>query len=118
MNDSGRAISKIMKFYKIEPKDLLIIHDDVSLETGKLRMAFDRGAGGQHGIEDTINALGSKAFYRLKFGVGPDPGGDRRADYVLSTFPKKEKELLEDTKKEARHQITAWLLNEDPQQLL
>jgi aminoacyl-tRNA hydrolase len=119
MNNSGKAISKIMKFYKIENTDLLIIHDDVSLETGKLRFAFDSGAGGQHGVEDTINCLGgAKNFHRLKFGVGPDPGGDRRADYVLSGFPKKETELLENTKKEAMHMIKAWLLNEDYQQLV
>ena len=117
MNDSGRAIQKIMNFYKIEPENLLIIHDDVSLDTGKLRFAFDRGAGGQHGIEDTINRLGCKNFHRLKFGVGPDPGGDRRADYVLSNFPKKEAELLEETKSQARHMIKAWLLDEDYQQL-
>jgi aminoacyl-tRNA hydrolase len=119
MNDSGRAISKIMKFYKIEAPDLLIIHDDVSLDTGKLRFAFDRGAGGQHGVEDTINCLGgAKNFHRLKFGVGPDPGGNKRADYVLSSFPKKEAELLESTKQEAMHMIKAWLLDEDYQQLV
>lgn len=118
MNDSGRAIQKIINFYKIETENLLIIHDDVSLDTGKLKFAFNSGAGGQHGIEDTINCLGTKKFHRLKFGVGPDPGGERRADYVLSTFPKKENELLEDTKKEAMHMIKAWLLDEDHQQLV
>lgn len=118
MNDSGRAITKIMKFFKIKNVDLLIVHDDVTLDTGKIKMAFDRGAGGQHGVEDTINALGgAKDFHRLKFGVGPDPGGDRRADFVLSVFPKAQKDLIEDTKKEAMHQIKAWLLDEDPQQL-
>jgi PTH1 family peptidyl-tRNA hydrolase len=119
MNNSGKAIAKIMKFYKIENPDLLIIHDDVSLDTGKLRFAFDSGAGGQHGVEDTIECLGgAKNFHRLKFGVGPDPGGERRADYVLSPFPKKETQLLEDTKKEAMHMVKAWLLNEDYQQLV
>ena len=117
MNDSGRAIQKIMNFYKITAENLLIIHDDVSLDTGKLRFAFDRGAGGQHGIEDTINRLGTKAFHRLKFGVGPDPGGDRRADYVLSNFPKAQQALLDDTKKTAMQMIFAWLLNEDYQQI-
>lgn len=97
MNESGSAIQAISNFYKIKAENILIIHDDVSLKTGELKLSFNRGAGGQHGIEDTINKLGTKAFHRLRFGVGPDPGGDSRADYVLSKFPKSQKNLIEES---------------------
>lgn len=118
MNDSGRAAVKLMQFYKIKPEEILVIHDDVSLDTGKLKMAFNSGAGGQHGIEDIIEKLGgNKKFHRLKFGVGPDPGGDRRANYVLGTFPKAEQELLEESKNQALTLVQAWLTNEDHQQI-
>lgn len=118
MNGSGRAIVKIMRFYKIKLENLLIVQDDVTIDTGKLRLAFNRGAGGQHGIEDTIEKLGgNKAFHRLKFGVGPDPGGDTRSNYVLSTFPKAQAELLEETKNQALLILKAWLVDEDYQQL-
>jgi PTH1 family peptidyl-tRNA hydrolase len=87
MNNSGRAVQKLMQFYKIASEDILVVHDDVSLDLGKLRFSFDRGAGGQHGVEDIIEKLGgSKSFHRLRIGVGPDPGGEERADYVLSKF--------------------------------
>ena len=112
MNNSVDAVSKLMKFYKIPADNTLVVHDDVSMDTGKLRPAFNRGAGGQHGIEDIIEKLGgSKAFHRLKFGVGPDPGGEERADYVLSKFPKKESELINTTIEAALELIEKWLVN-------
>jgi len=118
MNESGRCAVKLMQFYKIKPEDMLVIHDDVSLDTGKLKMAFDSGAGGQHGVEDIIEKLGgNKKFHRLKFGVGPDPGGDSRANYVLSTFPKSQKKLLEETINQAQNLIQTWLIEEDYQQI-
>ncbi len=114
MNHSGDALIKLMQFYKIPLENILIIHDDVSMETGKLRMAFNRGAGGQHGVEDIILKLGdTKAFHRLKFGVGPDPGGDLRAAYVLSKFPETQKELLEKTLGDAITAVDKWLQERD-----
>lgn len=119
MNNSGRSIKKILDYYKIENENLMIVHDDVSLDTGKLRGAVNRGAGGQHGIEDTIEQLGgAKNFHRLKAGVGPDPGGDKRNHYVVARFPKAQKELVEGMIQESLHMLEAWLLNEDHQQLV
>ena len=95
MNHSGTAVSKLAGFYKIPHENILVIHDDVSIEFGKIRESFNRGAGGQHGVEDIISKLGgSKNFHRLRIGVGPDPGGDKRADYVLSKFSEEEIEGL------------------------
>ena len=90
MNDSGKAFSAIKNWYKLEASDFLVIHDDVALPLGKLRFQKGGGAGGQHGVESIINCLGGdKNFDRLKIGIGPDPGGDKRADYVLEQFKKK-----------------------------
>jgi peptidyl-tRNA hydrolase, PTH1 family len=118
MNNSGTAVSKIINYFKISPENLLVVHDDVSLETGKIKSSYNRGAGGQHGIEDIIEKLGgNKAFHRLKFGVGPDPGGEARANYVLAKFPKSEQKLLDDTITSSLFLIKSWLTEEDPQQI-
>lgn len=110
MNESGDAVSKLMKFYKIPPEQVLVVQDDVSMDTAKLRMAVNRGAGGQHGIEDIMLKLGGlKSFHRIKFGVGPDPGGDRRADYVLSDFPKEQSEILNNAISESLSMIESWV---------
>lgn len=87
MNLSGRAAQAVLRWYKIDTKDMLVLHDEVSLPLGKLRLQHARGAGGHHGIESIIESLsGSKNFDRLKLGVGPDPGGATRGDYLLSKF--------------------------------
>ncbi len=95
MNYSGDAIVKILNWYKVEPKDLIVVHDEVALNLGKIRVNFNSGAGGHHGVESTIQMLGGKQeFTRLRIGIGPDPGGDKRADYVLEKFIADEKPLL------------------------
>jgi PTH1 family peptidyl-tRNA hydrolase len=94
MNESGKAVQAILNWYKIDLAELMVVHDDVALPLGKLRFQNTRGAGGQHGIEDIIQMLGGTTqFDRLKFGVGPDPGGDRRADYLLSPLSEADRPL-------------------------
>jgi PTH1 family peptidyl-tRNA hydrolase len=84
MNLSGHAAVAILHWFKVSPQDMLVVHDDVSLNLGRLRFQQAGSAGGQHGIESIIQQLGGlKDFDRLKFGVGPDPGGAKRANYVL-----------------------------------
>lgn len=100
MNNSGQAVRQVIDYYKINnlQENLLIIHDDVSLPLGRIRWQANSGAGGQHGVESIIQHLGnSKQFPRLKFGIGPDPGGDRRGNYVLGRFPQEQHELLNKT---------------------
>ena len=94
MNLSGRAIVAILQWFKLTAADLHVVHDDVSLDLGRIRIQSGGGAGGQHGVESTIESLGgNKNFVRLKFGVGPDPGGARRADYVLKRIPESDRDL-------------------------
>ncbi|MDX1919329.1 MAG: aminoacyl-tRNA hydrolase [Candidatus Caenarcaniphilales bacterium] len=97
MNLSGEALRAALTWYKItDYKQILVVYDDVALPLGKIRWVTEGGAGGHHGIESIIQQLGGcKDFTRLKFGVGPDPGGDRRSSYVLQKFPASELEKLE-----------------------
>ena len=95
MNNSGEAVVKILNWYKIEPSNLIVVHDEVALNPGKIRINFNSGAGGHHGVESILQMLGgSREFMRLRVGVGPDPGGDKRADYVLEKFTADEEPLL------------------------
>ena len=95
MNHSGDAVVKLLNWFKIEPKNLIVVHDDVALNLGKIRINFNSGAGGHHGVESIIQMLGGEQeFTRLRIGVGPDPGGDIRADYVLKKFAKEEENLV------------------------
>ncbi|HEY9731898.1 MAG TPA: aminoacyl-tRNA hydrolase [Drouetiella sp.] len=110
MNLSGRAVNAILSYFKIELQDLLVVHDDVSLPLGRLRLQKAGGAGGQHGVESIIETLGGrKEFSRLKFGVGPDPGGARRAQYVLSRFPVADQELYLNMVQLSAEAISFWV---------
>lgn len=109
MNLSGRCVQAVLNWYKVSLPDLLVIHDDVSLPLGKLRLQSGGSAGGQHGVESIIETLGGiKQFDRLKFGVGPDPGGDRRADYVLSPFPSQFTDLYAQMVSTAAQAALSW----------
>lgn len=112
MNLSGRAVVAILHWFKVSRRDLLVIHDDVSLSLGRIRLQKDGGAGGQHGIESIIECFGGgKDFDRLKVGVGPDPGGDRRADFVLSAVAEADWDLMESSLALAADAALAWLRN-------
>jgi PTH1 family peptidyl-tRNA hydrolase len=110
MNLSGQAVVAVKNWYKVELSDILIIHDDVSLPLGKIRLQKHGGAGGQHGVESIIEHFGDQRnFDRLKIGVGPDPGGERRKDYVLSAFLANEQELLLSSLSLADRATLVWL---------
>ena len=70
MNNSGEAVSKVLNFYKISPKELFILHDDVDLPFGKLKKQFGASSAGHRGVESIINELGTKEFWRVRIGVG------------------------------------------------
>lgn len=94
MNLSGDAIANLMKFFKISITQLLVIHDDIDLPFGVIRLRPSGGAGGQKGLASIINRLGTKEFARLRIGVGRPPGNMDPADFVLKDFNKTEKEEL------------------------
>jgi PTH1 family peptidyl-tRNA hydrolase len=88
MNESGRSLGAAARFFKTEPADLLVVHDDVDLEPGRLQARLGGGLAGHNGLRSIAQALGTNDFLRLRIGVGRPGRGDRRsvADYVLSDF--------------------------------
>ena len=97
MNLSGESIRAAADFYKVEPEDILVIYDDISLEPGMLRIRKKGSAGGHNGMKSIIKHLGSDTFPRIRVGIGGEkhPGQDL-ADYVLSRFPKEEQALIDE----------------------
>jgi len=88
MNESGRSIGAAARFFKTEPDALLVVHDDVDLEQGRLQARTGGGLGGHNGLRSIASELGTRDFLRLRIGIGRPGRGDRRsvADYVLSGF--------------------------------
>jgi PTH1 family peptidyl-tRNA hydrolase len=88
MNESGASIQAASAFYKLPPEQVLVVHDDVDLETGRLQARVGGGLAGHNGLRSIAQRLGSPEFLRLRIGVGRPGRGDRRpvADYVLSPF--------------------------------
>lgn len=103
MNNSGEAVSRLVARYKTEMTDLIVIHDDLDLPAGKIRLRRGRGSGGHKGIESITASLGKGDFYRIRVGIGrPDIAGnadiDREQaviDYVLSGFTREEKKIID-----------------------
>src|ERR671929_1564495 len=88
MNESGRSVAAAARFYKLEPDAILVVHDEIDLEHGRLQARKGGGLAGHNGLRSIAAHLGSQEFLRLRVGVGRPGRGDRRsvADYVLSPF--------------------------------
>ena len=88
MNDSGRSVSAAARFFKIEPDAILVIHDEIDLEPGRLQARAGGGLAGHNGLRSVAQHLRTQDFLRLRVGVGRPGRGDRRApaDYLLSDF--------------------------------
>ncbi|MFA6255619.1 MAG: aminoacyl-tRNA hydrolase [Candidatus Absconditabacterales bacterium] len=109
MNRSGGAVSAIANFYKIEPKNILVIHDDIDLPVGKIQLKLGGSSAGHNGLKDIIAKLGAQEFYRLRIGVDRPVNQDQVADYVLSNFKKEEKDTIEDKMNEIEKLIQKFL---------
>jgi peptidyl-tRNA hydrolase, PTH1 family len=88
MNESGRSISAAARYFKVVPESVLVVHDDVDLEVGRLQARLGGGLAGHNGLRSIAQAMGTKEFLRLRIGVGRPGRGDHRdvAGYVLSPF--------------------------------
>ena len=97
MNLSGHAVGELLRYFKIDLSDLLIVVDDVNLELGRVRARAAGSAGGHNGLKSLIAQLGTEEFARLRVGVGR--GDDRRdlADHVLATFDPEERTIVAET---------------------
>ena len=98
MNNSGIAVAKIANYYKIDPSDIYVIHDDLDLPVGEWRTQFDRGPAGHNGVISTIQHLGTQAFNRIRVGIGhPLNNQPPIEDYVLLPFTSDEKVIIQET---------------------
>ncbi len=113
MNESGGAVKAAMAYYKVASADLLVIHDDIDLAFGRLRIQVAGGSGGHNGIRSAEKSLGTKEFSRLKIGVGRPPGSMDPADFVLRQFSKGERSEVEVLMEDAADVAEQWLGNRD-----
>lgn len=95
MNASGQAVSQLVRFYKIELANLLVVYDDLDLPLGTLRFREMGGTGGHNGMRSIVQLLGSRAFPRLRLGIGRPPGTMDPAAYVLRPFGASENSIVD-----------------------
>ena len=96
MNKSGESVRDCLHHYDLETTKLLVIHDDLDLPLGKVKVVRNGGPGGHKGVSSIIHLLGSSDFSRVKMGIGRPRHGEAVVDYVLSRFDNDEKKLAED----------------------
>ncbi len=109
MNESGRAVGPLARFYKVEPARLLIVYDDLDIPLGTLRLRGEGGSAGHKGMRSTIERLGTQSFPRLRVGIGRPPGRMDAADYVLQPFSRDEELLMDSTRDRAVEAIERFL---------
>ena len=105
MNNSGEAVAKIASFYKIDPSDIWIVHDDLDLKTGQLKIKIGGGTAGHKGLESIISYLKTQDFVRFRLGINHPSLEISVEKYVLLPFKKEERELIDNLVKETREAI-------------
>jgi PTH1 family peptidyl-tRNA hydrolase len=86
MNESGRQVGPLAKFYSVAPPDVIIVHDELDIEFGRIRLKFGGGVAGHNGLRSVSSALGTNDFQRVRIGVGRPPGRKSGATFVLENF--------------------------------
>lgn len=108
MNLSGRAVRAVLDFYKLPVEQLLVVCDDFNLPLGKLRVRAKGSHGGQNGLRDVQQQLGTDAYARLRIGVGEPAPGDA-VDFVLSKFKPSERKAVEDAVASTAQAVLTWI---------
>lgn len=110
MNASGQAVAPLANYYKVDPVDIIVVHDDIDLSHGKLRLRMGGSSGGQNGIKSIIERLGTQEFSRVKVGMGRPPGRMDAAAYVLQNFTADEEaETFGPLREKICDALTCWL---------
>lgn len=110
MNLSGQSVGKVARYFKLEPEEILVVHDELDFAVGVAKLKKAGGHAGHNGLKDIIAHLGSNDFYRLRIGIGRPPEGGNVANFVLSNPSQKELELIESAMQEGRSLIDKLLL--------
>lgn len=107
MNRSGQAVAALARFYRISPADMLVLHDELDLPAGALRLKFGGGLGGHNGLKDIAAHFGTQDFWRLRIGVGHPGDRNQVVDYVLKKPRGEERILIDEALERA---LSAWPL--------
>lgn len=94
MNNSGLAVVNLLEEYGIHPSEMLVVHDELDLPLGRLKLKFGGSSAGHHGIESIVKEIKTEGFYRLRVGIGRPQNKNKVVQYVLSPFSKEEEPLL------------------------
>lgn len=111
MNLSGKPVCALLKKYEIAKERLIVIHDDLDIPEGSVRIKFSSGHGGQNGVRSIIEELGSKNFYQVKVGIGRPPGRMPASNYVLQDPKGESKELFDAAIQDACELVLYFLEN-------
>ena len=94
MNETGWAVTRLLAHYKLEPSQMIVVHDELDIDPGQLRVKFGGGDNGHNGLKSIRAALGTGDFYRVRVGVGRPPGRQDPADFLLSDIPASAREAI------------------------
>ncbi|MBX3436567.1 MAG: aminoacyl-tRNA hydrolase [Planctomycetaceae bacterium] len=108
MNLSGRSVRQIVDFYKVATADVLVACDDLNLELGRLRLRASGSAGGQKGLQDIIQLLGTEDVSRLRIGIGRPPGRMAATAYVLQKFAVDDRQIIDVAIAQAADAVALW----------
>ena len=119
MNLSGDSIIEVANFYKIEPSEILVVHDELELAPGFVSLKWSGGLGGHNGLRSTKAVLNTADFWRLRFGIGrPDNPNIGVADYVLSRFTEDQQEMMQNVFSQTNLLLVKLLLSNKPLDLM
>ena len=96
MNRSGQSVGALARFYRIEPAEILVVHDELDIPPGQLRLKFGGGLGGHNGLKDITAHLGTQDFWRLRIGIGHPGDRNQVVSFVLKPPRREEQELIDD----------------------
>jgi PTH1 family peptidyl-tRNA hydrolase len=123
MNESGRQVAALVKFYSVRPADLIVVHDELDLDFGRIRLKFGGGVAGHNGLRSVASSLSTNDFHRVRVGIGRPPGRKEPAAFVLENFTAAERQevpviceqgadatelLLQVGLEAAQNQVHAW----------
>jgi PTH1 family peptidyl-tRNA hydrolase len=111
MNASGQAVGQLVRYYQVALADLIVVHDDLDLPAGKLRLRGDGSSGGQNGIKSLIQHLGSQEFARVRVGVGRPAAPIDPAAYVLQNFSADDEQIFTPLRDRVVEALLCWLFD-------
>ncbi|MEO6791224.1 MAG: aminoacyl-tRNA hydrolase [Ornithinibacter sp.] len=119
MNESGGPVSALLRFFSVQPERLVVIHDDLDLDPGSIRLKRGGGEGGHNGLRSISASVGTRDYHRVRVGIGRPPGRMDAADFVLRDFSKVERAelpfLLDDAADAVEALVTLGLLDAQQQ---